>query len=1225
MNHPTYKSWLRMTISRAVVLVIVLVASATASLAQLVLNGVAIPGVGSFVSASKFPEVTVRFRATLNGSPTNVDVQDLYLLEANVFRRVTNLTQEGSGLHTLTFTTSIFSTRVNSIPTTTSANLALLAVRNGDVGTLPIVWDGFTATRGGSVFVVDSLFRRVPLYLDFGDVTPGVEEMRKLNLRTFASTVDAQGNERRLTIDTLRTSSSNFRIVWKGTYGAKAPPVSVDAGTDYRFDLYCNASTTEPISDVLTIVYEGGMRHEVMLFANTPTYKPTTILQVITPNGGENLAACQNVPIRWKGAIQGFHSHVEYSIDNGRSWKFIDSTIDSSIIWQVPVEYTDNAKIRVYQKQGASGARWLNGESSPATNLAFSANGRYLAVAHQNGIVVEWDVATSTKVTSYVAEGVIPGSTKVSRLAYLGNTRSIAAIVDRPAPSRDLLIRFNPGTAVPVARVDVSHSNAGEIIADSAASTIYVAGLMSARLRVHNGITLAEQSEVVFEAPSSAARAADGVLVLSLINGDVVRFDPSAGKEIYRFKANLPNIGGPVIRDLSVSRTNRLIALAGEANEGRGNSPQEQRTLVYDTQTNSLIRVIYREGSNVVGITINPSETYVTMGFAGQPQIRQYDVVNRQILGPIPGMPGHSQLMTDVEYGADGSTLASCSEDTRDNLLLRRIITPESDESDATFRIVPLDVATPQLSFGVHYIGATVDTLIGGSICNTGVVPVVFDRGELQVGSWLALRDTIQRDTVRPGECLRVQFRAVPKDTGNLVDTLELAACERTFRVPIVIRSIDRTLTTFGDMTDFGDVCVRDTARKTFAIIRNDDPIPVVIDGISMRKGLFSQFRVRGYSPGDTLQPGESMSVEILFVPAQRGHDTDQVVIRYAGQNAVVRYVRVLGRGAGADIDISHPTLAFIPEISERVVTLANRTANPITLTSAVFTAGAPFTTNAVFPVVIPPADSITIAIRHTGGAISGNDELLFEVTPCAATTSVRLVSYQGTATVFMQDVRVDPRLTAELPIIASISENVQYKGVRPLEVKMQVYQRHFYADSVRVEGGEGQVVSQLVDGDTRTIVVRMNAPFKNRENIVAHVIGRSGIAEFDSSVVTFDTSALGFGAAVATGYKTGLLRIANPNPNRHVLIDKGPIIRSVSPMPASDDLTLSVVSEQTAPATIRIVDAQGATVASFDVGVTIGQTTAHLDVRAFIPGIYTLILNTATSTHAQSVVIVRP
>lgn len=1192
--------------------------------AQLVLNGVAIPGVGSFVDASNYPEVTVRFRATLNGQPTNVDVKDLYLLEINVFRRVANLTQEGGGIHTLRFTTSTFSTRVNSVPTSTSANLVLYAVRNGDVGQLPIAWDGFAAKRGGSVFIVDSLFKRVPLYLDYGDVAPGTEVMKKLNLRTFASTVDAQGNERRLTIDTLRTSTSNFRIVWKGTYGAKAPPVSVDAGTDYRFDLYCNTTTAQPISDVLTIVYEGGMRHEVMLFANTPTYKPTTILQVVSPNGGENLAACQLYTIAWKGAIQGFHSHVEYSINNGTSWKFIDSTLDSTLRWEVPIEYSDNAKIRVYQKQGASGARWLVGERSPATNIAFSANGRFLAIAHQNGMIVEWDVATSAIVASYVAEGVLPGLTKVTRLSYLGQTRSIAAIVDRASPAKDLLLRFDPGTPGPAARADVNHANAGEIISDSTAATIYVAGQMSARLRVYNGTTLAEQGEVVLEAPSSAARGADGVLVLSLINGDVVRFDPNTGREIYRFNADLPRMGGPAIRDLSVSRTNRLIALAGEANEGKGNSPQEQRTLVYDTQTNSLIRVIYREGSNVVGVTINPSETYITMGFAGQPQIRQYDVVNRQILGPIPGMPGHSQLMTDVEYGADGSTLASCSEDTRDNLLLRRIITPETDESDGVFRIVPLDVATPQLSFGVHFIGVTIDTLIGGSICNNGIVPVIFERGELQVGSWLALRDTIQRDTVRPGECLRVQFRAVPKDTGNLVDTLELIACERTFRVPIVIRTIDRNLTTFGDMTDFGDVCVRDTVRKTFVIVRNNDPIPVVIDGISMRKGLSSQFRAQGYRPGDTLQPGSSMSVEVLFVPRLRGHDTDEVVIRYAGQLAVDRSIRVLGRGAGADIDISHPTLAFIPEVQERSVVLANRTGNPITLSSAAFTAGAPFTTTAVFPVVIPPADSITIVIRYTGGQISGSDELVFEVTPCAATTSIRLVQYQGTATVWMPDVRVDPRGVARIPVTASINENIQYKGLRPFEGKMQVYQRHFFADSISVPGGSGEIASQSVDGDVRTITFRINGSF-SRENIIAYVIGRAGIAEYDSSYVTFDTTAAGFGIAVATDYKTGLLRIANPNPDRHTRVAKGPIIRSISPVPASSDVSVSIVSSEAAPATMRIIDAQGSIVQSSQHQIPVGMSELDVDVRMLVRGVYTVVLVSADAVTSQSLVIVRP
>lgn len=1183
--------------------------------AQLALTGVAIKGQPSFVDASSYPEITVRFRATLAATPVDLAKNDLYVSEGNSISRITSIANEGNGLHTIKIFTSRFAS---------GGTFLLYAASSGEVGEMLVQWNAGNITRGGEIFICDSSFKRVPLYLDLGDVEQGTEKLQKLNLRTFTSTRDAKGNERWLTIDTIRTSTSNFRVVWKGTYGKKPPPVTVDVGTDYRFDLICQPSTNVPISDVLTVVYEGGLRREIMLFANTPTYKPTTILQVLSPNGGEQLAACQDITISWKGAIKGFSSHVEYSTNNGRSWKYIDSTLDSSITWQVPVEYTDSAKIRVYQKQGASGATWLYGDTTAATNLGFSANGRYLAVAHKNGKIIEWDVVTSKIVNTYQAEGVLQDLTKISKIGYMGQSRSLIAVIDRDSPIKDQIQRFDLGTSGPVAKADVNLGNVNEFIADSGAKTVYVSGTMGARVRVYDAATLTERSSVALESPVTAARSADGLLVLTLVNGDVLRFDPDQGKVVYRFATDLPSVSGPVIRDLSVSRTNRLIALAGQAASGSGNSPQEQRTLVYDTQSNSLIRVIYREGSDVVGVTINPSETYITMGFAGQPQIRQYDVVNRKILGPIPGMPGHSQLMTDVEYGADGSTLASCSEDNRTNVLLRRIITPELDESNSTFRIVPLDFVTPTLSFGVHYIGATIDTLIAGSICNKGVVPAIIDRGELQTGSWLSLRSNIWRDTISPGECLRVEFRAVPKDTGNLVDTLDLYACDRTFRVPIVIRSIDRNLATFGDMTGFGDVCVRDTAQKTFVVVRNDDPVPVVIDGISMYKGLFSQFHVLGYTPGDTLQPGESMSIRVLFVPTQRGHDTDRIVIRYAGQNSIVRYVRVYGRGAGADLDVSHRQLAFIPEVPERAVVLKNGTQNPITLNAAQITTGAPFTLLTPLPLTIPPMDSVTIRVRYDGGTIGGNDRLDFDVVPCAATTSIALVPYSATTTVWMQSVTVDPRSTARLPIVVSIVEPVPYKGPLAYEGVMNVYQRHFYADSISVIGGSGQIISQDVQGDVRSIRFAMNTTY-TRENVVAYLVGSAGIADVDSSIVTFDTTAPAFGTAVRTSYKSSLLRIANPNPDRHILTPRGPVIRMLSPLPASDDVHVTVDANETAASTIRIVDMQGIEVATFHAVIASGQTSITVDVRSLPRGMYRLVVQTEQSSSSSPLMVLRP
>jgi hypothetical protein len=141
-------------------------------------------------------------------------------------------------------------------------------------------------------------------------------------------------------------------------------------------------------------------------------------------------------------------------------------------------------------------------------------------------------------------------------------------------------------------------------------------------------------------------------------------------------------------------------------------------------------------------------------------------------------------------------------------VLLRRIISPEEDRSDTTFQVVPLDMQIREISVGRHYIGTQVDTIITATICNTGLVPAVFTFGALFRNNWLTLVDPITNDTVMPGACLGLRFKAVPLDTGRLVDTLELQACEARFRIPFVITSVDRSLTLSGDGTDFGEICV---------------------------------------------------------------------------------------------------------------------------------------------------------------------------------------------------------------------------------------------------------------------------------------------------------------------------------------------------------------------------------------------------------------------------------
>ena len=1223
LHLPSLHRVLRTVPQLVLALVCAVVLDATDARAQLTMTPVNIPGVGSHVDYSTYPQLRVRFRTTRSGQPVAVTPQDVFVLEVNRYIRIDSLTNVSAGVYTAHYSTSSFGEAETS---------TMYAISNGDVGTIVVPLRGFTATRGASVILLDSTFRRVPYFIDYGDVAVGSEKLIKLNVKSMGSTKDARGVERNVRIDTIKSLTSNFRVVWKGTYGTKPPPTSIEPGGDYRLDLICTPQTSGAISDVLTVVYEGGCTFNVMVFANTPTYKPTPVLRVLSPNGGENLTPCQEIPIRWKGAIPGFYSHVEFSPDNGKTWNFIDSTLDSSVVWEVPTTYTSNARIRVYQKQGASGARWLRGERSPATNLTFSADGRYLAVSYESGLILEYDVVSGTVLNTYVAEGAVAPATKISRLTYIGSSRNLAAVLDRAAPQRDQLQVFNVGSATPTVRADVDMPNVIEVGSSSNGERVIVVGAPSGRVRYYNATTLTEDQAITLTAPSSAATFADGVLTVAQIDGDVVRYETSTRAELSRYKTNLARYAGPAPYTVASTSTAGLIAIGGAANlgpggaaePGKGNGPMEQRTLIYDTKQDALIRVAYREGLNTVGLTFNVSETFLTMGFEGQPQIRQYDIVNRQIAGPILGMPGHSNILRDIEYGPDGSTLASCSNDQVDNVLLRRIISPEEDRSDTTFQIVPLNLEITELSVGRHYIGTTVDTIITATLCNKGVVPAVFTYGKLIRSEWLSLVDPIVNDTVQPGECLGLRFRAVPLDTGRLVDTLEIEACEARFRVPFFITSVDRSLTLSGDGTDFGEICVADTGRRTIALVRNDDPIPVVIDGITMRKGTQTQFRIRGITPGTTLAPGATQQIELLFTPRRLGNDTDDVVITYAGQVSVTRRIRVYGYGAGADIAISHPTLAFIPEVSERTVTLGNRSANAVTLSAATLPSGAPFVLLTPLPLTIPPGDSVQLRVQHTGGTIRPGDRMDFAFAPCASSVGIRLAAYTGSAVVRAPQVTADPRGSVDVQLRATLGENVTYNGIRPFEGVLMMNPRLFIAQKIESPAGEAEIVSQEIVNDRRMIRFRINGNFL-RDTILTTLTGAAGLAEIDTTALTFDTAAVGFGSAVGLRYESGLLKVVGPDPTRRIIHPTPSVRVRVFPNPTVDRASLELVVDDQRDAEIRITTTQGDVV--HHERVAIARPGAHrisLPVHGLGAGVYTVIVRSGESTTSTQMVIIR-
>lgn len=1150
-----------------------------------------------------------RFRATLASQPISLGQQSVFMFENNVTFAPTALTDEGNGIHVVEWVTISGSSSGNFVVSHKgrTANSFI-------PGTVP------SEKLGAKLIVRDSTSRIIPWFHDLGTVPSGTTKLLKWKVvATEAPRIPGTTNERRVRLESVTTRSNKFKVTWKGSLGTPAPPVDILSPIEYRIDVEFTPTDDLPVSDVLTVTFEGGMHTDVMLFANPSSYPRRTILNVVSPNGGEKFSPCQKVRLEWRGMVPSFSAFVDVSLDNGKSWTLIDSTSDSSYVWTVPAGYSDSARIRVSQKFQSSAPTWLYGEQSPATKIAYSADSKYLLIAYGNGSIIEWDIATATQVQKYNAP---VGGLQVTAMGYLGRTRNFVAIRSSQGRSATMMA-FTNGTPAPTQTIPIpSDFTVRDVGTDQQATNLWVLPQGAGRLLRYDPTTLVEKPSVELPAPAQTATLNGNTIAAHLMDGTAITFSAIDATEIQRSQTGIPASFGPSTFRMGSSLTGRLMALGSQSLSAL-NSPREQRTFIYDMQSNAIVKVLYREGTDPVSLRFSPNDAFLASGYMGQPQFVAYDLVNAKTLPPSGFADGHENIMTDLAFGPDGSTLVSTSMDSIRNVLMRRVSTPEEDQSDNVFRIIPPQLDIKNITFKSLLIGTTSDTTLTASVCNNGPTPVVFESGTLKFAKWLTLKKLVDYDTLLPGTCLTLEFNVAPLDTGLLVDTIQFVSCGNKYNLALEIRSIDRDISVMTTLEDFGDVCVGTTLTKQFALIRNNDSIDVVVNAVFMETGLQAQFRVVNFSSNVVIPPNGVLELPIEFAPRKLGYDTANVIIRYADQSVVKRVVRVTGRGSGADVTLSHRAMPFMPEIPIRELIIKNNSNNPVTLDSADITLGEPFTILTAVPVVIPPNDSLRLRIQYNNGSVGQQAKLTLKISPCAAATEIALARYSGSTVVSLPTVTADPRSdTTSIPVNVSISENVAYRGERFFEGAFTVNPRLFFAHSVVTDAGIGEILSQTMVNGERVVKFRITGAFSGKMEI-GKVIGSAGLADVDFSPLTADTAQANFGVTVNTTFTNGTLRIILPDPNRRILDRLAPIITSVSPNPTWADANITVTWDKSAPATIRVIVPSGTDALSpLQVNLLKGNNEFIIPTSTLPDGLYYLVVN-AGGYLVQSTIVV--
>jgi hypothetical protein len=461
-----------------------------------------------------------------------------------------------------------------------------------------------------------------------------------------------------------------------------------------------------------------------------------------------------------------------------------------------------------------------------------------------------------------------------------------------------------------------------------------------------------------------------------------------------------------------------------------------------------------------------------------------------------------------------------------------------------------------------------------------------------------------------------------PRDTGRIYDSVVFSSCTGEYYAPIEGYGKNRNIAFYFDTLDFGEVCLNYKVEKDTLVIRNDDPIPLVINTIKIID-YPTAFKVETFIVDDTLAPGESFSIKVSFSPTEIGVTSKTIEVFHSWlPKFTIKRAVLKGTGIGTIYSLSHEDLRFIPEIPDRQIKIKNMSDNEIYLQKADIVPTGAFTISNTFPIYLPPQGEKGLDV-HWDGQITPDVKLIIEAGPCVSIKENTIGMYNGNSLLSISRVDADPRGEAVIPINFVNTENKSYKGERPFEVEFTVNPRMFLPQSVTSDYGDAELIRNEIINDRRIIGVRVIGDY-DLNGIVAEVKGIAGLAETDTSKIEFQNTSSFWGKAVNVNFVNGNFKLINLSGARRFLQNTN-INFSISPNPASDGIDVIIESDSIQRINIEIYDYLGNKTADIFSGeVNKGINNLKFNLAGIGTGSYYIQITTSGSKLIQPVMILR-
>ncbi|MBK9182260.1 MAG: choice-of-anchor D domain-containing protein [Ignavibacteria bacterium] len=643
-------------------------------------------------------------------------------------------------------------------------------------------------------------------------------------------------------------------------------------------------------------------------------------LKLTRPNGGETFAVGSDTVITWDGIAPTDTVTLEYSHNNGATWKRLTNQATGLQYTWNNVPRPTSAKCLVRVSQGVNTAAnadtngeilTLKGHTDNVHNVAFSPDGSTIATASWDSTAKIWDTSTGVLIRTLT-----------------GHTSYVLGVAFSPDGSRI-------ATTSDDATTKIWDANAGTLIRTLAGPNVWVNGVAFSP----NGYTIATAGN---DKTAKIWDANTGALIRTLSHASYVSgvaFSPDGSRIATACLDRTSRIWdantGALIRTLT-GHPDGVMGVAFSPDGSRiATASHDSTAKLWEASTGMLIRTLTGHTYYVRGVAFSPDGSRIAT--ASEDRTAKLWDANTGVL--IRTLTGHTSEVVGVTFSPDGSRIATASWDQTAKIWGVDIEPLQADVSDAVFSIVAPSPASQDVDMQQCLVGSDRDSLISSFASNAGTYPYRVNSITITGAdaSQFSLVSGIPPFAVPPSSSRAVEFRFSPTSTGTKTAQLIVFTQSDTLKQTIRGEGIAPSIAVLSDVIDFGKLVVggvKDTLRAV--TIKNIGSAPLSITATRHAGPNDFDFSTLAGGGSFTLAQGDTAKVDLRFLPSDVGRTSGRLLFEYSGVGSPAT-VQLFGEGTINSLDTARTTVVaqdIFAQAGERVnliLTLQKQTGMQLT------------------------------------------------------------------------------------------------------------------------------------------------------------------------------------------------------------------------------------------------------------------------------------------------------